>query len=188
MNVIYPLMKMGFMMHKNREFAKKRMMFIPSEDYNFLTYNLLILLKEMGCTSKETSFQDFKKIAFLIDFISSKDGDLIDNNIELEDQKYKKLKQIYQKSHLKKQLLTHIIVALKNKKYLDFDTNTTHYSIDIWINESEIPKDFFDKQIFKTEMSNIKKIKKVWGLRKNTALKTLLEKLFEQRGVQVWEV
>jgi len=57
-------------MKKTKEFAKKRMMFIQGEDYNFLAYTLLIFLNEMGCHSEKTKFKDFRKIAYLIDFIS----------------------------------------------------------------------------------------------------------------------
>ena len=44
MNVTLPLMNMEFM--KNRDFAKKRIMFIPKEDYNYLIYNTLLILNE----------------------------------------------------------------------------------------------------------------------------------------------
>ena len=62
MNVTYLLMKKEFMMIKNKGFAKKRLMFIQKEDYNFLTYNFLILLKELDCINYQKRFTDFRRI------------------------------------------------------------------------------------------------------------------------------
>ena len=71
MSVFYRLMKKGYMMIKSRKSAKKRMMFIQREDYNFLTYNFLILLNELNCVSEDKRFNDFRKIAYLVEFISN---------------------------------------------------------------------------------------------------------------------
>lgn len=167
-------------MNKTKEFAKKRMMFIQGEDYNFLAYNLLIFLNEMGCHSENTKFRDFRKIAYLIDFISG--------SANLDEFERFELSNIYLKAQLKKKLLSHLIITLQNKSYLDISLNTTHKSIELWINKKNIPKDFFDKTIFKREISNIKKLKKELGITKVSLLKKLIDDIFTNRGVSTWEV
>lgn len=167
-------------MNKTKKFAKKRIMFIQSEDYNFLTYNLLIFLNEMGSYSESTRFKDFRKIAYLIDFISSSKN--------LDDYERFELSNIYLKAQLKKKLLSHLIITLQNKEYIDISLNNTHKTIELWIKKDNIPKDFFNKKIFKREIENIKKLKKELNIRKNTSLKKLVDNIFTNRGVSTWEV
>ena len=167
-------------MNKYKELAKKRMMFIQNEDYNFLTYNLLLLLNELDCTSELKKFNDFRRIAYLIEFIS--------NDINIEDYSEIELSNIYIRSQLKKKLLSHLIITLKHKKYLGIFLNETHKTLDIWIYKENIPSDFFDKKYFDKEIKNIKNIKKYAKIRINQKLKSLVDNLYTDRGVQTWEV
>lgn len=167
-------------MKKSKEFAKRRMMFIQGEDYNFLAYNLLIFLNEMGCHSEKTKFKDFRKIAYLIDFISG--------STNLAEYDKFELSNIYLKAQLKKKLLSHLIITLKNKNYVDISLNTTHKTIELWINKENIPKDFFDKVVFKREISNIQKLRKELKITRISLLKNLIDGIFTNRGVSTWEV
>jgi len=167
-------------MNKNKQSAKKRMMFISSEDYNFLAYNLLIFLDEMKCHNENSKFQDFRNIAYLIDFISQ--------SADLESYEKNELSIIYFKAQLKKKLLSHLIITLQNKDYLGISLNIKHRTIELWLNKEKIPKNFFDKTKFSKEISNIKQLKKVLGIKKNTLVKTLVDKIFKERKVSTWEV
>ena len=167
-------------MKKNKKSAKKRIMFIQNEDYNFLTYNLLIFLDEFKCYSEQTKFRDFRKIAYLIEFISA--------SPEIEDYTSIELTNIYLKAQLKKKLLSHLIITLQNKDYLDISLNTTHKTISLWLNKEKIPKDFFDKQKFHREIVNIRKLKKDLKITKVSKLTNLIDDVFKNRGVSTWEV
>jgi len=167
-------------MNKTRQSAKKRMMFIQNEDYNFLAYNLLIFLDEMGCYSEQTRFKDFRKIAYLVEFISS--------SKEINDYDTFELSNIYLNSQLKKKLLSHLIITLQNKDYLDISLNTTHKTIELWIKKENIPTEFFDKDIFKREISNIRKLKKEFKITKISLLKKIVDEIFTKKGVSTWEV
>lgn len=167
-------------MLKDRKSAKKRMMFIQREDYNFLTYNFLILLNELNCLSKDKKFNDFRKIAYLIEFIS--------NNIDIEDYTEIELSNIYLRAQLKKKLLSHLIITLKNKQYLDISLNTTHRTLDVWINKEKIPDDFFNNKYFSQEISNIQKLKKFAKVSSKQKLKTMIDNLYTNRGVLTWEI
>lgn len=167
-------------MLKDRKSAKKRMMFIQREDYNFLTYNFLILLNELNCLSEDKKFNDFRKIAYLIEFIS--------NNIDIEDYTEIELSNIYLRAQLKKKLLSHLIITLKNKQYLDISLNTTHRTLDVWINKEKIPDDFFNNKYFSQEISNIQKLKKFAKVSSKQKLKTMIDNLYTNRGVLTWEI
>jgi len=167
-------------MNKNKKFAKKRIMFIPTEDYNFLAYNLLLFLDIMECHSELTRFKDFRKIAYLIDIIS--------DSRALDDYDVFELSNIYLKAQLKKKLLSHLIITLQNKNFLDISLNTTHKTIELWIKKENIPNDFFDKEKFKREISNIKKLKKQFKITKVSLLTKLVNDIFTKQGVSTWEI
>lgn len=167
-------------MIKSRKSAKKRMMFIQREDYNFLTYNFLILLNELNCVSEDKKFNDFRKIAYLVEFIS--------NNITIEDYTEIELSNIYLRAQLKKKLLSHLIIVLKNKQYLEMSLNPTHRTLDVWINKEKIPNDFFNSEYFSQEILNIQKLKKFAKISSNQKLKTMIDNLYTNRGVLTWEI
>jgi len=168
------------MMINNKKFAKKRLMFIQKEDYNFLTYNFLILLNELNCINYDKRFSDFRRIAYLIEFISS--------NIELDSFDQIELSNIYLRAQLKKKLLSHLMITLKNKGYLEISLNKTHRTLDVWINRETIPTDFFDKNLFINEIKNITKIRKVAKVTAKQKLKTMIDKLYSDKGVLTWEI
>ncbi|TKC06940.1 hypothetical protein [Pedobacter frigoris] len=165
---------------KNKASAKKRLMFIQKEDYNYLAYNLLILLDTLGCSNSSKKFRDFRKIAYLVDFINE-GGD-----VKRYDQR--DLGIIYSRAQIKKKLLHHLLVILKNKGYIGLDLNTTYRSIDVWINKQNIPKDFFDKEVFKKEIENINQLKtQVWSLKAGN-MKDLTDKIFKENNILTWEI
>lgn len=159
--------------------AKKRMMFIQKEDYNFLTYNILLLLKELNAT-KENRFRDFRKIAYLIHFISF--------NPNFNAYEKNELSSIYSKAQLKKQLISHLLVILKNKNYIGVSINIRHQSFDLWLNEENIPTDFFDPQLFKKEISNIKSLKSMISKLKIITVKNLVDTIFTSKNIITWEI
>lgn len=167
-------------MISTKQEAKKRIMFIQKEDYNFLTYNLLLLLKYLGATSKESKFQDYRKISYLIEFIST--------NSNFNELTKEELAQIYSRSHLKKQLLSHLILILKNKSFIGIDVNHTRNSLDIWLIEENIPEYFFDRSLFIKEIENIKNIKSGLPRLKILTLKNVVETIFTDNRVITWEV
>jgi len=165
---------------KTKNFAKKRLMFIQKEDYNFLCYNLILVLDVLKCTKETETFHDFRKIAYLIDFISSS------KNI----QEYSKdeLINIYSKAQLKKKLLSHLLVVLKNKNFLGISINTTHKSFDVWLKRENIPDHFFNDEYFSNEITNLLQLKTdIRGL-KTTTIKTMVDKLFTSKNILTWEI
>lgn len=165
---------------RQKQVAKKRLMFIQKEDYNFLTYNLLLLLKILQANSKESRFQDFRKIAYLIHFVSTQSNF---NNLSKQE-----LAIIYTKSHLKKQLLSHLVLILKNRNYLGVEVNSVRGTLDIWIKEENISSDFFEGNLFEKEIKNILEIKKSLPRLKILLLKNVVDSIFTKNNVITWEI
>lgn len=167
-------------MNKSKEFAKKRLMFIQKEDYNYLCYNFILLLDVMGCTEEKKSFKDFKKIAYLVDFISA--------NRNIDEFSEGELGSIYSKAQLKKTLLSHLLVILKNRDMIGFSLNKIHTSFDIWLKKDNIPSDFFNYNFFKKEKDNIEYIKNEVRRIRTTTVKTMVDRIFTSKNVMTWEI
>lgn len=165
---------------ETKENAKKRLMFIQGEDYNYLVYNLLIILYVLKCTSKAKAFNDFRKIAYLVDFAKTN----INNN-SLTDIDYA---NIYSKAQIKKQLIYHSIVILKNNDLIDIEANTIRQSLNIWIKLENIPNGFFDNPIFESEINNIEDLNKHISSLRTTTIKRLSDILFAKHNVLIWEI
>jgi len=161
--------------------AKKRLMFIQKEDYNFLAYSLLVLLNTLGCNKDNKLFKDFRKIAYLVDFINQ-GGNFGEYN---RDQ----LSLIYTKAHIKRQLLHHLLHILSKKNYIGVSRNNKHKSFDLWIINENLPKDFLNKSFFENEINNILILKDAIGNQslKMMTLKDLSDIIFKTKNIITWE-
>ncbi len=165
---------------KNREFAKKRMMFIPKEDYNYLIYNILLILNDLNCINERMSFSDFRRIAYILDFMGSHKA--IDTYTQEE------LGSIYVKSQIKIKILSHVLIILKNNDYIGISVNPRHQTFDIWLKKKNISTIFWDNNIFELELSQLNQIKRIVPKFRQGTIKTLAQKLYGDKNVLIWEI
>ena len=157
----------------NKAEAKKRMMFVQNDDYNFLSYITILILQYFSCTKKKTVFVDYRKIAFIANIIFYKNKD--DWN------------QIYYSSQTTLKSLFSIIQLLEKKGILNLESNEKLKTIDLWLNKYSIGDTFSEGNLFKYELDEIKKIHSDISRTRTLKLKTFLDRVFEQHGVTVWE-
>src|SRR5690606_4766235 len=150
MSVIFHLIKRVYM-QQNRSSAKKRLMFIQKEDYNFLAYSTIILLKSLECTNEDKKFKDFRKIAYLVDFVN-------EGGIPRQFDP-PRLADIYAKAQIKKKLLHHLLIVLKNRNLIGVSINTASQTIDLWLKKEAIPTDFFETPMFENKIRNSMELK-----------------------------
>ncbi|MBB2951180.1 hypothetical protein [Sphingobacterium sp. JUb56] len=156
-------------------------MFIQKEDYNYLAYSTIVLLKFLDCTTEERRFRDFRKIAYLVDFVNEGGKPSIFEKQRLAD--------IYNKAQIKKKLLHHLIIVLKNRELINVSMNKSSQTIDLWLNKELIPVDFFDANIFENEISNVAELKKTLTARvRSMTIKNLVEKIFNDNNILTWGV
>lgn len=165
---------------KNKEFARKRIMFIQKEDYNYLIYNLLLVLNHFGCIEENMAFKDFRRIAYILEFMGSSKS--------IDDYTQEELGNIYLKAQLKKKLLSHVLIILKNKGYIEISANSQNPTFDIWINKHNIPNNFWNDELFKIELCRLNEIKKILTRFRVGTIKTLAERMFKNKNVIIWEV
>ena len=163
-----------------KENAKKRLMYIQKEDYNFLTYSILLVLMQFDAKSEKTKFKDFRKIAYLVDFIN------LNPNFNIYSQN--ELGKIYSQAQLKKKLISHLLIILRNRKFIGMSINHVHQSFDIWIIEDNIPLDFFNKEIFGNEINNIKALQTQISRLKAITVKTMVDTIFTKNNIITWEI
>lgn len=163
-----------------KENAKRRIMYIQKEDYNFLAYNILLVLRQFNANDESSIFKDFRKIAYLIHFIN------LNPNFNTYDQN--ELAKIYSQAQLKKQLISHLLIILRNRKFIGMSINHTHQSFDIWIIEENIPEDFFNKDFFVKEIINIQYLQSNISRLKGITVKKMVDTIFTKNNVITWEV
>lgn len=165
----------------NKYDAKKRMMFIAKEDYNFFAYNILLILDQLGCDRDSKKFKDFRKIAFLIDFIMS--------NKNIEQYTTDELSRIYINSQFNRiQLISHVLIALSLNNYIGLEPNIKARTVDIWVNKSVIDEIFWSSYDWMKERSNIDAISRSISRLSSITVNTFIDKVFKSKNVRTWQI
>jgi hypothetical protein len=167
---------------------KKRMMFIKSEDYNFLTYNIFIILNGLDCIDGKSSLKDHRKISFLIDFVSN--GKLIDilekqlNNSSSTINEVDRglLRQSFTDSLLRIRTINQLVFTLTNENFLKI-TDKKLEKLSICLNKKVVQKEFLKGEIFKIERDNIKRLKSLVKRISILDVSNMLTTLYYNNGI-----
>lgn len=164
-------------------------MFVKSEDYYYLTYNIFFILHNLGCYNCEKrKFRDYRKLAFLIEYAS--DYNLI--NI-LENSKQGQslsaidkelLTRTYTSGMIMQGQLIRLLFTLENKNFIVLEKDDVQSTVNVCLNKGRIPEDLFNSDIFKPENNNMKILKKHLLRLNQLTLETLLNKLFDNYGIK----
>jgi hypothetical protein len=169
---------------------KKRLMFIKGEDFYFLTYNIIIILNTFGCTSEAKTFKDYRKFAFLIDFIS--DWSLLNILLAYPSGKHvnyrdkESLTRSYSSGLVRMNEILKLLFALEKKGILGLTKNATNGNLDVYLNKSAIPEDLFENEIFKLEQDNANMLKRSFSKISMLKLETLLNNFYYTYGITKW--
>lgn len=171
--------------------AKKRMMFIKGEDYNFLSYNIIVLLESLGCYDQKRSFIDHRKLSFLVDFVSqpSLAAIVVRRNrlgSSLGKRDLKSLYSAYADGESRKHFVERVLFSLNaNKKISLIKAEGAQYA-NVWMNSAAVPEGFRQSDLFSLERDNIGRIREISAQVRTCGLSTFLANFFERQGVQVW--
>lgn len=168
--------------------TKKRMMFIKSEDYNFLTYNLFIILNGLDCVEGKSSLKDHRKISFLIDFISNgKLIDIIEKHLKNQNSKVNEvdrelLSQSFTDSLLRIRTINQLVFTLANEGFIII-TDKKLDKLSICLNKQRVQKEFLKGEIFKIERNNINRLKSIVQRISILDITTMLANLYYNNGI-----
>ncbi|WP_166962030.1 hypothetical protein [Yeosuana marina] len=167
---------------------KKRIMFIKGEDYNFLTYNIFIILYVLGCVDGKSSLKDHRKLSFLIDFVSDdKLIDVIENSFENDNQQINEidrelLNQSFTNSLLRIKTINQLVFTLTNENYLIL-TDKKLEKLNISLNKKNVSSDFLRGKLFDIERNNAKRLKSIIQRISIIDIKNMLDQLYFKHGV-----
>jgi hypothetical protein len=163
--------------------TKKRMMFIKGEDYNFLAYNIFIILNFLPCVNGKSSLKDHRKLSFLIDFISdNKLIDIIESNGNLNEIDKDLLNQSYTNSLLRLKTINQLVFILTNENYLIL-TGKKLEKLNISLNKESVSTDFFKGKAFSIERENFKRLKSTVQRISIIDISNMLNELYYKHGV-----
>lgn len=167
---------------------KKRLMYIQSEDFYFLTYNTIILLHVLNCTNGERFLKDYRKLSFLMDFISNPYFASFLEKDSLSNSDVRELTRLYSNGILRLKEINKLYYTLDNRKIITLERKDNSDILNISLNESKLPGDFFDTELFEVEIENAKLIKSRLKRLTGITLDSLREKLFTDKGVKAWQL
>lgn len=166
--------------------SKKRMMFIKDEDYNFLAYNIFIVLAGIGAVKGKGKLKDHRKLSFLIDFVSN--NNLID--IIVKSNKTGKINTIdreilnhsYTNAVLRVKLVNQLVFTLSNEGILNVEEKKMD-RLYISIDKNKIDKEFFKGNLFKIERNNLNRLKKEVQRITIIDISNMLDQLYYNHGI-----
>lgn len=190
MSVIWHLM-IWISSNMENTLTKKRILFQKDRDTCFLAYNILIILDYLKCYSLETSFKDYRKLSYLVDFTSS---DILIGIFcktgTFKQKEFNLLKNSYINASSRQNQIFLLIQVLRQKEIVDLDLDTDDpLKNRLFIKNKEIIEPIIDKKKFYYEYRNIDLFNKSPEIRalRSLLLATLLDKIYSSRGIKVWE-
>lgn len=171
--------------------AKKRIMFIMGEDFNFLTYNILITLDALQCNVEKKAFIDHRKLAYLVDLVSSPIlASILERFAKLGTKLNKKdvhaLSVAYTNGASRKHFVTRIINSLCTRGMLRIARGSHDLDLKLWLNPDAIPASFLTSELYILERENLTRLKAVSKQIRILTFPTFLDKFFQDQGVRTW--
>ena len=170
---------------------KKRMMFAKGDDFYFIAYNILLLLSDLGCDSANKVFKDYRKLSFLVDFISdpllvgivaeSREAGVLPSSTDKHE-----LSLAYSRGASRQHLVMRLICALETRGLLGIERGNQREGFDVFLHKDRLPGDFLNDELYEAERANIQTLRQLYPQVRMMKLTTLLQQLFTANGVEVW--
>lgn len=162
---------------------KRRLMFIKWEDYNYLTYNLLIILKYLWCEDINKSFIDTKKIIYLIFLVSDKKYlnilrrvKRIDDSLYISSFDREVLTKLYYEWLDNIKQLNQLLFILDKKWYIGIVKEKSNYNL--YIKDNIFLNEMLDSNLFTYEIDNMVLLQKELQRSRTLKFDTFMNNLF----------
>ncbi len=170
--------------------TKKNLMYLSGEDFYLFCYAVLITLDSLDCKSGKF-FKDYRKLAFIIDFINDdKLTYILENSAEHKinpiDKEY--LFNSYSNGMMRRSEILKLLFTLEKRGFLDLEKGNISSLVNVSLNKDKVPEDFFDKSIFTVEYNNFKSFKRNIKRLSTLTLDTMLNRIYTERGIKTWAI
>ena len=171
--------------------AKKRIMFIKGDDFNYLTYNILITLDALKCHSHERAFKDHHKLGFLIDLVSSPSlASMLTRKIRVHGSLSRRdlhsLSTAYSNGASRQHFVARIVSSLTARRLIAVEKGEHDLDLNVWLNLTTIPPTFLASGLYKAERDNLKRLTLISKVLRTLTCRTFLERYYADHGVLVW--
>ncbi len=158
-------------------------MFSTKDDLYYITYNVLVVLKYLGCDGSR-KFKDVNKLAFMMEFISNKELiRTLDKRLENQNSKDAMLlSKAYSDGLMRINSVKRVLFTLKKAGMIEFSENNR----EIWLTENDRTSSFFEGEFFEYEKENITMLKSRIQRLNNITVDTFLNSAFSKNGIQSW--
>ena len=173
--------------------AKRRIMFIAGEDFNFLTYNILIILHSLDATSSENSFVDHRKLAFLVNLVSSPMAYRIllrrkRLHARLGTRDIHTLSTAYAQGIARRHLVERVLYVLTRRGLLQATQANADGPLRFHLDLEAVPSGFLTSDVYALERETVSELKRLAPTLRKQRFETFLERFFSDHGVQTWQV
>lgn len=161
----------------NRD-AKKRIMFLPSDDFNFLAYSIIIVLQTISCKSEKKLLVDIRKLAPISSIIPMPHMEyLIFDSPESHETK-KMLPKLWAQTKKKEPLLHRITYALEKRDIIGVQVDQKRGCIGAFLKDESIGESLVESTLFNREIRNVgilmQKIPRIRTIKYQTLMERLL--------------
>lgn len=174
---------------KNKE-VKKSLMYLSGDDFYLLCYAVFIALDTLSCKNGKY-FNDYRKLAFLIEFIKDEKLNYIISNLSEKtlnpiDKEY--LFNSYTVGLSRRSELLKLLFTLEKRNYVTLEKSNTKSFVNVTLNYEAIPKGFFNKELFLKEYRNMDILKNSVKRLSVLNLETMLEQIYRNNGIITWAI
>lgn len=163
-------------------------MFSKGDDFYFLSYNILLILYGLDCVCGRRVFKDYRKLAFMIDFISNRSlaitvthTQLLINPVDRE-----LFTRAYANGLLRLNQIIRLLFTLESQGLIELQREDGKDIVNVCLKSEAKSNPFFDKELFKLELTNLDILSKSIQRTSSLNLETLLTKLFDNHGIKTW--
>lgn len=169
-----------------REAARRRLMFVPGEDFYFLVYTTLVVLSELKCTTPERAFADTRKLIYLADLLGSDvDLRLALASAPLSQSGRSRLALLYDRAAARHAPLERINDALSRRGLVIF-TRASGAPDEAFLADQNGVRSLVRNSIFDAERERLDRLRSSLKQLRIMSLPALKERLFGRHGVHTW--
>jgi hypothetical protein len=162
--------------------AKKRIMFVPSDDFNFLSYTLLVTLKALACTNKKQMLRDVRKLAPISSIIGLPQMEYLIFSSQESSEMRGILPKLWAQTKKKEPLYQRITYALGKKGIVGIDFDEKSNCKCVFLQREDMVNKLIESHLFDVEVRNVEIISKMIPRIRSIKYETLMERLLPYAG------
>lgn len=167
---------------------KKRLMFVKGEDFYYLTYNMILMLDHLGCYYGSRKFKDYRKLAFLVEFVSDYNlANILGNREGLNPIDRDLLTRTYSNGMIRQNQLIRLLFTLEKHNLVVLEKEKTTGTVSVSLKKESLPEGFFNSELFQPETNNMVSLTKNIQKLSLLTLEKMLQRLFDNYGLTRWQ-